>query len=211
MASRTCVSRSARISPANRTLLVCRCRAPIPRRSTRVHGDLGTQWAPGRPRTRTQPARRRRGPESRPQRRMGPAKAWPSTPAGREDQPGAMKRFSPRTIDGATSRTLLVVDDPDAAVARAVSLGATELAPVAGEHGWRVGLVPQRRLLQRGRQGRALRRLGGAGAVLHRDARCIQLAALTSPGFAPSASFSRVHTFMFTTTPMISRIFSASK
>jgi citrate lyase synthetase len=32
-----------------------------------------------------------------------------------------------------------------------------------------------------------------------------------SPGLAPSASFSRVHTFMFTTTPMISRIFSASK
>ncbi len=30
-------------------------------------------------------------------------------------------------------------------------------------------------------------------------------------GFAPSASFSRVHTFMFTTTPMISRIFAASK
>jgi hypothetical protein len=37
------------------------------------------------------------------------------------------------------------------------------------------------------------------------------LAAQPSPGFAPSASFSRVHTFMFTTTPMISRIFSASK
>ena len=32
-----------------------------------------------------------------------------------------------------------------------------------------------------------------------------------SLGFAPSASLSRVHTFMFTTTPMISRIFSASK
>ena len=52
-----------------------------------------------------------------------------------------MKRFSPRTIDGATSRTLLVVDDPDAAVAQAVSSGATELAPVADEHGWRVGRI----------------------------------------------------------------------
>jgi PhnB protein len=53
----------------------------------------------------------------------------------------AMKRFSPHTLDGATSRTLLVVDDPDAAVAQAVSSGATELAPVALEHGWRVGRI----------------------------------------------------------------------
>ena len=53
----------------------------------------------------------------------------------------AMKRFSPRTIDGATSRTLLVVDDPDATMAQAVSSGATELAPVADEHGWRVGRI----------------------------------------------------------------------
>jgi PhnB protein len=53
----------------------------------------------------------------------------------------AMKRFSPRTIDGATSRALLVVDDPDAAMAQAVSSGATELAPVADEHGWRVGRI----------------------------------------------------------------------
>ena len=53
----------------------------------------------------------------------------------------AMKRFSPRTIGGATSRTLLVVEDPYAVLARAVSLGATELAPVAVEHGWRVGRI----------------------------------------------------------------------
>ena len=42
-------------------------------------------------------------------------------------------------------------------------------------------LLPQRRLLQRGRQGRPLRRLGGAGALLHRGAGCIQLTALTTP------------------------------
>jgi PhnB protein len=53
----------------------------------------------------------------------------------------AMKRLSPRTIDGATSRTLLVVDDPDAAVEQAVSAGATELAAVADEHGWRLGRI----------------------------------------------------------------------
>ena len=35
-------------------------------------------------------------------------------------------------------------------------------------------LLPQRHLLQRGRQGRPLRRLGGAGAVRRRDAGCVQ-------------------------------------
>ena len=43
------------------------------------------------------------------------------------------------------------------------------------------GGLPRPRLLQRGRQGRPLRRLGGAGALLHRDAGCIQLTALTTP------------------------------
>jgi PhnB protein len=35
-----------------------------------------------------------------------------------------MKRLDPRAIDGATSRTLLVVDDPDTVVAQAVRVGA---------------------------------------------------------------------------------------
>jgi PhnB protein len=52
-----------------------------------------------------------------------------------------MRRFSPREIGGATGRTLLVVDDPGAVVARAVAAGATETAPVGVEHGWRVGRV----------------------------------------------------------------------
>ena len=50
-----------------------------------------------------------------------------------------MKRLSPRVIGGATSRTLLVVDDPDAVVRQAVSAGATETSPVAEEHGWQLG------------------------------------------------------------------------
>jgi PhnB protein len=53
----------------------------------------------------------------------------------------AMKRFSPRAIDGATGRTLLVVDDPDTVVPRAVAAGATETSPVADEHGWRLGRI----------------------------------------------------------------------
>ena len=35
-------------------------------------------------------------------------------------------RFSPQAIGGATSRTLLVTDDPDALVQRAVEAGSTE-------------------------------------------------------------------------------------
>src|SRR5262249_52172938 len=53
----------------------------------------------------------------------------------------AMKRLSPRSIDGATSRTLLVVDDPETFVRQAVAAGASETSPVAQEHGWRVGRI----------------------------------------------------------------------
>jgi PhnB protein len=50
-------------------------------------------------------------------------------------------RFSPEAIGGATSRTLLVVDDPDVVFERAVGAGATAVAVVASEHGWRVGRI----------------------------------------------------------------------
>jgi PhnB protein len=53
----------------------------------------------------------------------------------------AMKRLSPRAIDGATSRTLLVVDDPERIVRQAVAAGATESSPVSNEHGWRLGRI----------------------------------------------------------------------
>jgi PhnB protein len=52
-----------------------------------------------------------------------------------------MGRFSPKAIGGATSRTLLVVADPDAVWKRAVDAGAAEGSPVADEHGWRIGRV----------------------------------------------------------------------
>lgn len=38
-------------------------------------------------------------------------------------------------------RMILSVDDPDAWFARAVAAGATEVAPVAEGHGWRIGRV----------------------------------------------------------------------
>jgi PhnB protein len=53
----------------------------------------------------------------------------------------AMKRLTPSTIDGATSRTLLVVDDPDAVVRQAAAAGATVTSPVGDEHGWRLGRI----------------------------------------------------------------------
>jgi PhnB protein len=52
-----------------------------------------------------------------------------------------MKRLSPRSIDGATSRTLLVVEDPDRVVRQAVGAGATEASPVRDEHGWHLGRI----------------------------------------------------------------------
>jgi PhnB protein len=50
-------------------------------------------------------------------------------------------RFSPEAIGGGTSRTLLVVEDPDAAVKSAVDAGATAKSPVSEEHGWRIGRI----------------------------------------------------------------------
>jgi PhnB protein len=52
-----------------------------------------------------------------------------------------MGRLSPHAAGGATSRTLLVADDPDADMRRAVGAGATEKSPVRDEHGWRLGRV----------------------------------------------------------------------
>jgi PhnB protein len=52
-----------------------------------------------------------------------------------------MGRFSPLEISGSTGRTLLVVDDPDAVVRRAVEAGASEEAPVVEEYGWRLGRI----------------------------------------------------------------------
>ncbi|HEV8570840.1 MAG TPA: VOC family protein [Actinoplanes sp.] len=52
-----------------------------------------------------------------------------------------MRRLDPHAIDGTTSRTLLVVDDPEGIVAQAVAAGATEASPVTDEHGWRLGRI----------------------------------------------------------------------
>jgi PhnB protein len=49
--------------------------------------------------------------------------------------------FSPESLGGGTTKLLLVVDDPDAAIDRAVAAGATLVRPAADEHGWRLGRI----------------------------------------------------------------------
>ncbi len=48
-------------------------------------------------------------------------------------------RADPSALAARTSRTLLVVADPDAVHRRALAAGAHELSPAADEHGWRIG------------------------------------------------------------------------
>ena len=48
---------------------------------------------------------------------------------------------SPESLGGATTRMLLTVDDPAAVLARAVELGAREVAPVSEEYGWLLGRI----------------------------------------------------------------------
>ena len=57
------------------------------------------------------------------------------------DESPEHRNFSPASLGGATTRMLLVVDDPDAAVERAVAAGAIEVYPVGEEHGWRLGRI----------------------------------------------------------------------
>jgi PhnB protein len=52
-----------------------------------------------------------------------------------------MNRLDPRTAGGTTSRTLLVVENPDVVLANAVAAGATETSAVVVEHGWSLGRI----------------------------------------------------------------------
>jgi PhnB protein len=66
---------------------------------------------------------------------VGNARFWIAT-ADPENE-----RFHPAAIGGGTSRTLLVVDDPDAVMQAASSAGAIVTSPVGDEHGWRLGRI----------------------------------------------------------------------
>ena len=58
-----------------------------------------------------------------------------------EDESPAHGNFSPETVGGATVRMLLVVDDPESVLARAVAEGATLISPADDQHGWRLGRI----------------------------------------------------------------------
>jgi PhnB protein len=69
------------------------------------------------------------------QLRVGATTLWVA------DESPEQGNFSPESLGGGSVRMLLTVPDPDAAVARAVAAGATLVAPVADEHGWRLGRI----------------------------------------------------------------------
>jgi PhnB protein len=57
------------------------------------------------------------------------------------DESPAHGNFSPESVGGSTTRMLLIVDDPHAAIDRAVAAGATLVYPAAKEHGWLLGRI----------------------------------------------------------------------
>ena len=66
---------------------------------------------------------------------VGDATFWVS------DESPPHGNFSPESLGGGTVRLLLVVDDPDATVDRAIAAGAEEVHEVSEQHGWRLGRV----------------------------------------------------------------------
>jgi PhnB protein len=49
--------------------------------------------------------------------------------------------FSPESLGGSTTRMLLIADDPQGVIDRAVTVGATEIYPASEAHGWLLGRV----------------------------------------------------------------------
>jgi PhnB protein len=66
---------------------------------------------------------------------VGDAVFWVS------DEAPEHENFSPESLGGSTTRMALLVDDPVAVMARAVSAGAREVWPVTEEYGWLLGRI----------------------------------------------------------------------
>jgi len=66
---------------------------------------------------------------------VGGASFWVADESPKHDN------FSPETIGGSTTRMLLVIDDPVAAIERALAAGASLVRPAAREHGWLLGRI----------------------------------------------------------------------
>ena len=57
------------------------------------------------------------------------------------DESPEHQNFSPETLGGGTVRMVMIVDDPDAAFAKAVAAGAVTVWPIGNQHGWRSGRI----------------------------------------------------------------------
>ena len=57
------------------------------------------------------------------------------------DESPPHQNYSPETLGGATTRLVLVVDDPTSVHAQALAAGATQIWPVREEYGWLMGRV----------------------------------------------------------------------
>ena len=57
------------------------------------------------------------------------------------DESPEHEHFSPESVGGATVKLLLIADDPDAVVQRALHAGARLVYAVEEAHGWRLGRV----------------------------------------------------------------------
>jgi PhnB protein len=55
------------------------------------------------------------------------------------DESPEHSNFSPESLGGGTVRMVMIVDDPDAAFALAISAGGTVVRAVANDYGWRLG------------------------------------------------------------------------
>jgi PhnB protein len=66
---------------------------------------------------------------------VGKAEFWVA------DESPEHKNFSPESLGGGTVRMVMIVEDPDAAFARAVAAGAVVVVPVSDQYGWRLGRV----------------------------------------------------------------------
>ena len=55
------------------------------------------------------------------------------------DESPEQANIRPKILGGGSVRMILTVDNPDAAFAKAIAAGATEVFPVGEEHGWRLG------------------------------------------------------------------------
>jgi PhnB protein len=49
--------------------------------------------------------------------------------------------FSPESLGGGSVRMVMIVSDPDAAFAKALAAGATQVHPVSNQYGWRLGRI----------------------------------------------------------------------